>query len=176
MPFIWALIVIFILGIILIPFLKYIIGDIAIKENLNFETAMKQLEEIANQLEKNDLDLDKAIDIYTTKGVDGAEDNAARYASDIKEMWQQNLDNIFKEQGSGFNELLANIMSALTPNKIENINKLSPIEKRRAQYSFFLNSTDEVITKEAEITTKLSDLLDYFRKQLIQNFNTFPKS
>lgn len=141
-------------------------------ENIN---NLKQCENLASTFttirEFIDLDLDKAIDIYTTKGVDGAEDNAARYASDIKEMWQQNLDNIFKEQGSGFNELLANIMSALTPNKIENINKLSPIEKRRAQYSFFLNSSDEVITKEAEIKTKLSDLLDYFRKQLIQNFN-----
>ena len=34
------------------------------EENLNFETAMKQLEEIANQLEKNDLDLDKAVEKF----------------------------------------------------------------------------------------------------------------
>ncbi len=34
------------------------------EENLNFEQAMKQLEEIANQLEKNDLDLDKAVEKF----------------------------------------------------------------------------------------------------------------
>jgi exodeoxyribonuclease VII, small subunit len=34
------------------------------EENLNFETAMKQLEEIANQLERNDLDLDKAVEKF----------------------------------------------------------------------------------------------------------------
>ncbi|MBP3502357.1 MAG: exodeoxyribonuclease VII small subunit [Clostridia bacterium] len=30
-------------------------------KKINFETAMKQLEEIANQLEKNELDLDEAV-------------------------------------------------------------------------------------------------------------------
>lgn len=34
------------------------------KEDVNFEEAMKQLEEIANQLEKNDLDLDKAVEKF----------------------------------------------------------------------------------------------------------------
>jgi exodeoxyribonuclease VII small subunit len=34
------------------------------KENINFEEAMKQLEEIANQLEKNELDLDKAVEKF----------------------------------------------------------------------------------------------------------------
>lgn len=34
------------------------------EENLNFEIAMKQLEEIANQLERNDLDLDKAVEKF----------------------------------------------------------------------------------------------------------------
>ena len=32
--------------------------------DLNFETAMKQLEDIANQLEKNELDLDKAVEKF----------------------------------------------------------------------------------------------------------------
>lgn len=31
------------------------------EENLNFEDAMKKLEEIANELEKNDLDLDTSV-------------------------------------------------------------------------------------------------------------------
>ena len=31
------------------------------KEDLNFEEAMKKLEEIANELEKNDLDLDTSV-------------------------------------------------------------------------------------------------------------------
>ena len=31
------------------------------EENISFEEAMKQLEEIANQLEKNDLDLDTSV-------------------------------------------------------------------------------------------------------------------
>ena len=34
------------------------------EENLNFETAMKQLEEISNQLEINDLDLDKEVEKF----------------------------------------------------------------------------------------------------------------
>lgn len=34
------------------------------EKDLNFEVAMKQLEEIANQLEKNDLDLDKAVEKF----------------------------------------------------------------------------------------------------------------
>lgn len=34
------------------------------EKNLNFEVAMKQLEEIANQLEKNELDLDKAVEKF----------------------------------------------------------------------------------------------------------------
>lgn len=34
------------------------------KEDVNFEEAMKQLEEIANQLEKNDLDLDKSVEKF----------------------------------------------------------------------------------------------------------------
>lgn len=34
------------------------------KEEINFENAMKQLEEIANKLEKNDLDLDKSVEIF----------------------------------------------------------------------------------------------------------------
>lgn len=34
------------------------------EKELNFEEAMKQLEEIANQLEKNDLDLDKSVDLF----------------------------------------------------------------------------------------------------------------
>lgn len=33
-------------------------------QDLNFEIAMKQLEEIANQLEKNELDLDKAVEKF----------------------------------------------------------------------------------------------------------------
>lgn len=32
--------------------------------DLNFEVAMKQLEEIANQLERNELDLDKAVEKF----------------------------------------------------------------------------------------------------------------
>lgn len=31
------------------------------KEDINFENAMKKLEEIANELEKNDLDLDSSV-------------------------------------------------------------------------------------------------------------------
>ena len=31
------------------------------QENINFEDAMKKLEEIANELEKNDLDLDSSV-------------------------------------------------------------------------------------------------------------------
>lgn len=31
------------------------------EENINFEEAMKKLEEIANELEKNDLDLDSSV-------------------------------------------------------------------------------------------------------------------
>ena len=38
-----------------------------IEENLNFETAMKQLEEFANQLDRNDLDLDKAVECLVSK-------------------------------------------------------------------------------------------------------------
>lgn len=34
------------------------------KEKINFEDAMKELEEIANKLEKNDLDLDKSVEIF----------------------------------------------------------------------------------------------------------------
>lgn len=34
------------------------------KEEINFEDAMKELEEIANKLEKNDLDLDKSVEIF----------------------------------------------------------------------------------------------------------------
>jgi exodeoxyribonuclease VII small subunit len=34
------------------------------KEDINFEDAMKQLEEIANKLEKNDLDLDKSVEFF----------------------------------------------------------------------------------------------------------------
>lgn len=33
-------------------------------KDLNFEIAMKQLEEIAEQLEKNDLDLDKSVEMF----------------------------------------------------------------------------------------------------------------
>lgn len=33
-------------------------------KDLNFEIAMKQLEEIAAQLEKNDLDLDKSVEMF----------------------------------------------------------------------------------------------------------------
>ncbi len=33
-------------------------------KDLNFEIAMKQLEEIAVQLEKNDLDLDKSVEMF----------------------------------------------------------------------------------------------------------------
>jgi len=34
------------------------------KEEINFEEAMKELEEIANKLEKNELDLDKSVEIF----------------------------------------------------------------------------------------------------------------
>lgn len=34
------------------------------KEDINFEDAMKQLEEIANKLEQNDLDLDKSVEFF----------------------------------------------------------------------------------------------------------------
>ncbi len=34
------------------------------KEEINFEDAMKELEEIANKLEKNDLDLDKSVEVF----------------------------------------------------------------------------------------------------------------
>lgn len=34
------------------------------KDEVNFEDAMKELEEIANKLEKNDLDLDKSVEIF----------------------------------------------------------------------------------------------------------------
>lgn len=34
------------------------------KNEINFEEAMKQLEEIANKLEKNDLDLDKSVEFF----------------------------------------------------------------------------------------------------------------
>ena len=33
-------------------------------KDINFEEAMKKLEEIANELEKNDLDLDKAVEKF----------------------------------------------------------------------------------------------------------------
>lgn len=34
------------------------------EKDINFEEAMKKLEEIANQLERNDLDLDKAVEKF----------------------------------------------------------------------------------------------------------------
>lgn len=34
------------------------------EKTINFESAMEQLEEIANQLEKNELDLDKAVEKF----------------------------------------------------------------------------------------------------------------
>lgn len=34
------------------------------EKDINFEEAMKKLEEIANKLEKNDLDLDKAVEKF----------------------------------------------------------------------------------------------------------------
>ncbi len=34
------------------------------KEEINFEDAMKELEEISNKREKNDLDLDKSVEIF----------------------------------------------------------------------------------------------------------------
>lgn len=34
------------------------------EENISFEEAMKKLEEIAKQLEQNDLDLDKAVEKF----------------------------------------------------------------------------------------------------------------
>lgn len=34
------------------------------KDELNFEEAMKKLEEIANELEKNELDLDKSVEKF----------------------------------------------------------------------------------------------------------------
>ncbi len=34
------------------------------EKDMNFEEAMKKLEEIADQLEKNDLDLDKAVEKF----------------------------------------------------------------------------------------------------------------
>ena len=34
------------------------------EKDINFEDAMKKLEEIANELEKNDLDLDKAVEKF----------------------------------------------------------------------------------------------------------------
>ena len=34
------------------------------EKDINFEEAMKKLEEIANQLEKNDLELDKAVEKF----------------------------------------------------------------------------------------------------------------
>lgn len=34
------------------------------EKDINFEEAMKKLEEIANELEKNDLDLDKAVEEF----------------------------------------------------------------------------------------------------------------
>lgn len=34
------------------------------EKDINFEEAMKKLEEIANQLERNDLDLDKSVEKF----------------------------------------------------------------------------------------------------------------
>lgn len=34
------------------------------KNDINFEESMKQLEEIANKLEQNDLDLDKSVELF----------------------------------------------------------------------------------------------------------------
>ncbi|MBQ3409548.1 MAG: exodeoxyribonuclease VII small subunit [Clostridia bacterium] len=34
------------------------------KEDINFEESMKKLEEIANKLEKNDLDLDESVKVF----------------------------------------------------------------------------------------------------------------
>ena len=68
------------------------------EENLNFETAMKQLEEIANQLEKNDLDLDKAVEKFE-EGM-----KLSKKCSEILENAEKKITILINDGKDNFNE------------------------------------------------------------------------
>lgn len=68
------------------------------EENLNFETAMKQLEEIANQLERNDLDLDKAVEKFE-EGM-----KLSKKCSEILENAEKKITILINDGKDNFNE------------------------------------------------------------------------
>ena len=68
------------------------------ENNLNFETAMKQLEEIANQLERNDLDLDKAVEKFE-EGM-----KLSKKCSEILENAEKKITILINDGKDNFNE------------------------------------------------------------------------
>ena len=68
------------------------------KEDLNFEDAMKQLEEIAAELEKNDLDLDKAVEKFE------AGMKLSKQCSDILESAEKKITILINDGNDNFTE------------------------------------------------------------------------
>lgn len=68
------------------------------KNNLNFEVAMQQLEDIANQLEKNDLDLDKAVEKFE-EGM-----KLSKKCSEILENAEKKITILINDGKDNFNE------------------------------------------------------------------------
>lgn len=68
------------------------------QKDLNFEIAMKQLEEIANELEKNELDLDKAVEKFE-EGM-----KLSKKCSEILENAEKKITILINDGKDNFNE------------------------------------------------------------------------
>ena len=68
------------------------------EEEINFEQAMKQLEDIALELEKNDLDLDKAVEKFE----EGME--LSKKCSKILEEAEKKITILVNDGNDNFNE------------------------------------------------------------------------
>ncbi|MBO5348634.1 MAG: exodeoxyribonuclease VII small subunit [Clostridia bacterium] len=68
------------------------------QKDLNFEVAMKQLEEIANELEKNELDLDKAVEKFE-EGM-----KLSKKCSEILENAEKKITILINDGKDNFNE------------------------------------------------------------------------
>lgn len=68
------------------------------EKDINFEEAMKKLEEIANQLEKNDLELDKAVEKFE-EGM-----KLSKKCSDILENAEKRITILINDGKDNFSE------------------------------------------------------------------------
>lgn len=67
-------------------------------EDINFEEAMKKLEEIANQLERNDLELDESVKIFE-EGM-----NLSKKCSEILENAEKKITILLNDGKDNFTE------------------------------------------------------------------------